>query len=128
MAVILDMVPSFSAEEVAAFLIACLMLLMDMLVGTVCAFATGTWSSKKLREGLFHKAEILLVMLLAIIGQVTVALVGHIEIFGVLIIPVCCAVILMEFGSCFESIGEANPDLKKTGIFKIFSNKNNASE
>lgn len=119
----LDQFPAFTAQESWGIVFALVFIFADVLVGTVCAFGTGKWTSTKMREGIFHKVLEILVLALAVITQPAVALVSGLSLPGVVVLPVCCALILMEIGSCLENIGEANPDLQASGIFKIFSNK-----
>ena len=121
-------VPPFTEPESWALVFALVFVLMDMLVGTVCAFAMGRRSSTKLREGLFHKAQELMVIALAVLVQPAVTLIGGVDLPGAIVLPVCVAIILMEVGSCLENIGEANPQLKDSGIFKLFSNNGDKDE
>lgn len=120
----LDSFPMFTEQETWALLFALAFILMDMIVGTVCAFGTGKWQSTKAREGIFHKVLECLVIVLAALIQPAVALVSGIDLPGVILLPVCAAIILMEVGSCIENIGNACPQLKESGIFKLFANKN----
>ena len=119
----LDQFPTFTAQESWGIVFALVFIFADVVVGTVCAFGTGSWNSTKMRQGIFHKVLEVLILALAVITQPAVALVSGLQLPGVIVLPVCCALILMEIGSCLENIGEANPDLQASGIFKIFSNK-----
>lgn len=123
MMLLLEHIPRFSEQESWGIVFALVFIFADVLVGTVCAFGTGKWNSTKMRQGIFHKVLEILVLALAIITQPAVALVSGLQLPGVVVLPVCCALILMEIGSCLENIGEASPGLKESGIFKIFSNK-----
>lgn len=115
--------PPFTEQETWALIFALVFVLADVVVGTVCAFGTGRWNSTRMREGIFHKVAELLVIALAVVAQPAVALVSGLDLPGVIVLPVCCAIILMEVGSCLENIGEAFPGLKESGVFRLFSNK-----
>lgn len=115
--------PGFEAAEEWAVIFACAFMLFDIIVGSVCALSTGTFTSSKAREGLCHKALILMVIVLAVFVQLASGVIGDLGFDIPTIVPVCTVVIVMEVASCIENIGQANPDLKDCGIFKFFNRK-----
>lgn len=115
--------PGFEAPEEWAVIFTFAFMALDIVVGTVCAFAANKYESSKVREGLMHKAMIALVIVLAIFIQLASSVIGDLGFGLPTIMPVCSVIILMEVGSCIESIGAAYPELSETGIFKIFNKK-----
>lgn len=118
--------PGFEAAEEWAVIFACVFMLFDILVGSTCAIATGTFTSTKAREGLCHKALILMVIMLSVFVQLASGVIGDLGFDIPTIIPVCTVVIIMEVASCIENIGQANPELKDSGIFRFFNRKDDA--
>lgn len=112
---------SLAATEEWGLIFAFVFMGFDVLVGTVCAFATNSFKSSVMREGLGHKAMITLVILLAVVVQLAGGVIGDLGFEIPVILPVCVAVILMELGSCLEIIGSAYPGLSDIGIFKYFT-------
>lgn len=123
MTIPIEHIPVFTEQESWALVFALVFIFADVVVGTVCAFGAGKWNSTKMREGIFHKVLEVLVIALAVLCQPAVSLVSGLELPGAIVLPVCCALILMEVGSCLENIAEACPELKESGIFKLFGNK-----
>ena len=85
-------------------------ILMDMVTGLVKAFKEKNYTSSIMREGLFHKAGAVLVVVFA-------TLVDYAQMFmelGVTVpmtAAVCGYIVLMEIGSIIENICAINPDI-----------------
>lgn len=128
MVIAFDQIPLLTTNESWGVVFVCICMCMDMIVGTVCAFAKNKWTSTKFREGIYHKCQLFLCMVLAIIAQTATALVGDLGFSVPLVLPVCVAIIVMEIGSCIENIVAANPALAESTIAKLFSSKHGKAE
>ena len=94
---------------------------LDFATGIIKALATKAYSSTLMRQGLFHKVALLLVMVLGVLVHFAQ---GYLDL-GVSI-PVggaiCGYIVLMEIGSSLENVCVINPDLLPgtlSGIFGI---------
>ncbi len=86
-----------------------LLIALDLLVGIAGAFATKTFSSEKMRDGLLHKFMELCAMALALI--LDAALMGGLDLtMQPLLIATCIYIGIMEVGSILELIKHYNPD------------------
>jgi phage-related holin len=101
------------------YVIAFAFIVLDYCTGVCKALATASFQSKIMREGLFHKVALLLVMLLgwlADYAQTVVDLGFTVPVGG----AVCVYIIMMELGSSLENICRMNPDLQKSRLGEIF--------
>lgn len=103
----------------------CVFVLLDVIVGLCKAFATGTYDSKKMRSGLWHKSGVLAVTVLAYALEAASGFLDFgalgIEGFQVPVASVIAGyVVLMETGSVIESVGVINPELRGTRLLRLF--------
>ncbi len=112
-----------SSSESIAICITAAMIVMDYATGLLKACMAHDISSAKMREGLYHKAAyVAVVILAAILEQAT--LVVDIGITMPLVTPACAYIVLTELSSILENLGEVNPDLKDSRLLSLFrSNK-----
>lgn len=111
---------SIDAWPIAAV---CVFVLLDIGTGLAKAYATGTLSSKEMRDGLMHKsmyfALIALFACLEVFQQ-------HFEVLPNVptTLAVCVYVCATEFFSALENIVAINPDIRKWPIFsQLFDRK-----
>lgn len=99
------------------------LIVLDFLTGMGKAFATNTFSSKVMRQGLFHKVALVLVMLhgwLMDYAQAYIDLGTKIPVGAA-----CCVYIfLMELCSSLENLCQMNPDLMPDKLCEIFGGLN----
>jgi ABC-type uncharacterized transport system permease subunit len=91
--------------------ITALLIALDIISGTIYAIKSKTWTSTKMREGLFHKMAIILFIALAILcdyGQHYLNIGFQIPITNGALTYIC----FMEIGSTGENIVKINPELK----------------
>ncbi|MCD8342520.1 MAG: phage holin family protein [Clostridiales bacterium] len=94
---------------------------LDFITGLIQALATKTFSSSIMREGLYHKIGLLLVILLGVLvdyAQGWLELGLSVPVAG----AVCAYIVIMEIGSSLENICKINPDLmpdKLTALFGV---------
>lgn len=92
---------------------------LDFVTGLTKAIATRTFSSTKMRQGLFHKAGLVLCMILGFLvdyAQGYLDLGITVPVAGAICVYIC----LMEISSVIENVCRINPDIlpdKLTGLF-----------
>ena len=97
-------------------------IVFDLISGLLKAFANKTVSTTVMRQGLYHKSAILLVVLLAIGCEYVTAFIDLGFTFdGKLVVGVTTVICLMEIMSILENLAEINPDIKALKIMSFFS-------
>lgn len=110
----------FSEAELWAMLAALVMMAMDILSGFVGAAVRGAVSSTKMREGIGHKALLVIVIVVAVLVQTFTLHIGDMGFTVPLIVPCCVYIVVMELTSVMENVCEAYPDLKDTPLMRLF--------
>lgn len=95
-------------------------MLLDFISGVVAAFVNKVYDSKKVREGLFHKGGLTLVVVCALAIDVFITHIPSLGIGVPLLVPVCVIIVLMEVTSITENAAEINPGLKDSKLLKLF--------
>lgn len=106
--------------ELWAIAAALVMMLFDVVSGFVGAAVRGDISSTKMREGIGHKAMLILLVVLAIFVQAFTLHIGDMGWTVPLITPVCVYIIVMEVASVVENVIQAYPALRDTPLVKLF--------
>lgn len=106
--------------ELWAIAAALVMMLFDIVSGFVGALVRGNVSSTKMREGIGHKAMLILLVVLAIFVQTFTLHIGDMGWTVPLITPVCVYIIVMEVASVVENVVQAYPALRDTPLVKLF--------
>lgn len=125
MPIILDL-PQLTPINALPLLLVIAWELFDVISGLVKAFATGTFSSTVMRQGLWHKLGILFGMILAYMLQFSTQLIDFSTVgldmdFELPITVVFGALlILMETGSIIENIAEINPEIAELPVLRRF--------
>lgn len=104
-----------------SIIMACVMMLADIIVGFTGAVVRHDISSTKMRAGIGHK--IMLLVLIAVAYVLGVGL-GHVSGINAEIPSaevVCWYVVVMETASILENISKAWPEFSGTSLFKYFS-------
>lgn len=102
------------------------LMLLDIVSGLIAACKNKTLESTKMREGLFHKSAIILVLILAWVCEFFVFKVPELGISVPILIPACAIIFTMELISILENLAKINPDLANTkllDLFKVSGNK-----
>lgn len=110
----------FTEPELWAVIAACVMMAMDIVTGFAGAVVTGTISSTKMREGIGHKAMLVMLVVLAVLVQTFSLHIGDMGWSIPLIVPVCVYIVVMEVASVVENCVAAYPDLKDTPLVRLF--------
>lgn len=100
-------------------------MVLDYLTGTLAAFHTGAWNSQVARDGLWHKAGTIVIVLVAGLFDFAIRVItrsaGVTLPFEMLVLPIVLAwYIITELGSMFENaikMGARNvPEWLKRGL------------
>ena len=115
------MLPQLTESQTWSIIMACVMMLADIIVGFTGAVVRHDIRSTKMREGIGHK-----IMILVLIAVAYVLGVGLVHISGINAeIPstevVCWYVVVMEIASILENISKAWPEFSGTSLFKYIS-------
>ena len=113
----------FTEEMIWAVSAVLFFMLLDMVSGIAAAFKNNEYSSKKVREGIFHKAGLIVVVLCAAAIELFVLHVPSIGISVPLLVPVCAIIALMEMSSIMENAVKMNPALEGNKVLGLFSPK-----
>ena len=116
-----QILPQLTESQTWSIIMACVMMLADIIVGFTGAVVRHDIRSTKMREGIGHK-----IMILVLIAVAYVLGVGLVHVSGINAeIPsteiVCWYVVVMEIASILENISKAWPEFSSTSLFKYFS-------
>lgn len=114
--------------QVWAVAVACVMMLLDVVVGFAGSLMTGTFDSSKMRVGLGHKMLLMCIIFMAFVIETAGSHIAGLEFSGVTVVVVCVYIIVMEVGSVMENIAIAYPEIKDTPLFRVFKNVNEGEE
>lgn len=96
---------------------------MDMLTGIIKALALKSFTSKIMREGLFHKTGSVLCVAFGVLVDLAQGVID----LGVSVpvaSTICAYIILMEIGSIIENLCEINPEIMPDKLKSYFSKLN----
>ena len=109
-----------SEAEVWAIIAALVMMAVDIVSGFAGAVVRGEVSSTKMREGLGHKAMLIIVIFVAILLQIFTLHIGDMGWSFPLITPACIYIVVMELASVLENVCSAYPELRDTPLIRLF--------
>lgn len=101
------------------YAIAFAFIILDFVTGLIKAVATNSFTSTKMRQGLFHKVALLLCMIL---GCLVDHAQGYMDL-GITVpvaAAVCVYICLMEITSIIENICKINPDILPDKLTSLF--------
>lgn len=108
-------------EPMMYAMIACLvMMIFDIITGFIGAWENKNIDSKIMREGIFHKATLVLLIILAWLCEVFIVHVPELGVSVPLVIPVCVMIFSMELISILENLTIINPELKNNKLLDLF--------
>ena len=96
--------------------------LLDIVSGLVQALINRDFQSSRMREGLGHKAVLVLVIVLSVVVQGFAAHVGDSGWDVPLIYPTCLYIAVMEVSSVIENVALAYPELAGSKLLRLFRN------
>lgn len=108
------------------------LMLLDYGTGVIQAVANKNLNSTKMREGLFHKTAFILVIVLAVIIEITSQHVdigfGMLDMGGWLFRGVCAWVCVTEVISVLENLGKMNGQLADSKLLGFFESVYDAAK
>lgn len=114
----LVIVMSIIEERYAFFIGALIFVAFDTISGLIKAFATNTFNSTKVKEGIFHKSALILIMVMSIVIDILSGFIPSMP-FTVPLTQGCCLLIIgMECMSVLENVCAINPALKDSALIK----------
>lgn len=121
--IVIPGVIELTEPEMWAIFAALIMMLMDIISGFVGAVIRNDVQSVKMREGLGHKALLVIVIFMAVLIQIFSLHIGDMGWSVPLILPCCVYIIVMELASVLENVCDAYPALRDTPLMKLFDRK-----
>lgn len=116
----------FSPLDEKSFVLLVIVLIfiaIDVLVGVVRSFILHEFSTTKLREGLCHKATLLMLLLLAWLCDTAMMHVPSLGMQQCILFATEVILFFMELSSIFESLVKINPGLSDNKFWALFSSK-----
>ena len=108
--------------ECWGIIIALGLMAFDVVVGVFGAVVRHAFQSSKMREGIGHKAMLVLIIALAVIVQGATLHIGDMGWSVPLILPACVYIIVMEVSSVMETMAQTYPELADSPLFRLFEN------
>lgn len=109
------------------YLITFYFIALDFFTGLLKAFATGSFQSRVMRQGLFHKVSLFCVLVLGWLvdyAQTYIDLGMKIPVGA----AACGYIILMEICSSIENLCQSNPELMPGKLYQLFGIKSEKPE
>ena len=113
----------FETATQAALILAFAMMVLDVVSGIAKAAHAGNIDSKVMREGLWHKAGFVGLILVSIAAEYALALLPTPEGVSIpdtpLVLLACAYIVLTEIVSVFENICALNPSIANSPLGKL---------
>lgn len=113
--------PPMTESQSWSIVLACIMMVADVVVGFVGAAIRHDISSTKMRDGIGHKIMVLVLIAVAYLLGVGLTHVSGIEFEVPSTEVVCWYTIVMELASIIENIAMAWPAFSDSKLFRYFS-------
>lgn len=113
--------PPMTESQSWSIVLACIMMVADVVVGFVGAAIRHDISSTKMREGIGHKVMVLALIVVAYVLGVGLTHVSGIEFDIPSTEVVCWYTIVMELASVIENIAMAWTEFSDSKLFRYFS-------
>lgn len=102
---------------------ACVFMLLDVVSGFVGALRNQSLNSTKMRDGIFNKSALLIVMFVAWLVEFTMKNVPALGFDAPILLPICVIIILMELTSIMENVAKISPALAGSRLLKFFESE-----
>ena len=103
-----------------ATIVALIMMMLDIASGFIGACIMHDVQSSKMREGLGHKAMLVIIIAASYVLNVGFAHITSTSISIPSVETVCVLIIVMEISSIIENIGAAWPEFSSTKLYQYF--------
>lgn len=105
-----------------------IMILLDIVVGVTLSFMKKSFSTEKMREGIYHKASLLMILLLGWLCDTAMIHVPELGLPQLIMFGCEVIIFLMELASILENLVKMNPDLTDNPLLKYFTSKVDGKE
>lgn len=105
-----------------------IMILLDIVVGVTLSFMKKSFSTEKMREGIYHKASLLMILLLGWLCDTAMIHVPELGLPQLIMFGCEVIIFLMELASILENLVKMNPDLADNPLLKYFTSKVDGKE
>lgn len=124
------MIPVVSLTDAQAWgiALACVMMVADVVVGFIVAAINEKLSSTKMRNGLLHKALMLVLIFVCLAIEVSISHTGTLPYEVPTCEVVCGYIVVMELISVLENIANGYPELRGSALFRLFNLDNKKSK
>lgn len=99
-------------------LLACILMCLDVVSGFIAALIRHEPSSARMREGLGHKA-LLLLIIAASFAVEKLAVAGGMPVDLPATVCLCGYITVMEFMSVLDSVAKGSPEFKESKLYRI---------
>lgn len=107
-----------SGGQASMILLACILMCLDVVSGFIAALIRHEPSSARMREGLGHKA-LLLLIIAASFAVEKLAVAGGMPVDLPATVCVCGYITVMEFMSVLENVAKGSPEFKESKLYRI---------
>lgn len=119
--IIVPGVVEISEADVWVIGLALVMMLFDIISGFIQAAINGELDSTKMRQGLCHKALLILLICMAFVIQTATTHIGDTGWGFPIVLPCCIYIVVMELTSIIENVAKAYPGFESTPLAKLFT-------
>ena len=116
-----QILPQLTESQTWSIIMACVMMLADIITGFTGAVVRHDIRSTKMREGIGHKVMVLVLIAVAYLLGVGLGHVSGIQTEIPSTEVVCWYVVVMELASILENVSLAWPEFADTRLFRYFS-------
>lgn len=114
-------------KSLTLLIVVLIFMALDVVMGVARSFFLNEFSTTKMREGLCHKATLIVILLLAWLCDTAMIHVPELGLQQCILFAAELIIFFMELSSIFESLVKINPDLADNGFWKLFSSKVDAT-
>lgn len=104
-----------------SIIIACIMMLADIVAGFTAAATMHNIQSSKMREGIGHKVLMLILIAVSYILTIGFVHIANVSFTVPSVEVVCVYIIVMELASILENVAKAYPEFATTSLFKYLN-------
>lgn len=102
-------------------IVACVVfIVLDILCGFIAAIKNKALKSEKMREGLYHKSALIMIMVTAYALEYFLPRIPEVGISAPVFLPACAFIVVMEITSIVENIIKIYPELAGSKLIELF--------
>lgn len=108
-------------SQLWSVIIACIMMLADIVAGFTAATILHNIQSAKMREGIGHKVLMLILIAVSYVLTIGFTHIANVSFTVPSVEVVCVYIIVMEMTSILENVTKAYPEFANTSLFKYLN-------